>query len=192
MSSDQEERVFHNVLEASRYLKAQGYKVSKSKVYADTKEGRLQVREGGRVYLSDLMSYVSALGLKRPDVDGDLGAQEEKRKKEELERKKLELEVQQREFALQKETGQFIPRADFELELASRAGVLDNGLRTAIKTHARDWVYMVGGRAERVPDLIEAMLGVLDQKLNEYARMDRFEVVFTQEESEQEDSEQER
>jgi hypothetical protein len=65
--------------------------------------------------------------------------------------------------------------------------VLDTGLRSDIKTHARDWVHLVGGRAERVPDLVEAMLDVLDRRLNEYARMDRFEVIFSEEGSESEE-----
>jgi len=176
--SDQEERVFKNKLEAAKYLRSQGYKVGKSKVYNDAQEGRLRIRESGRVYMSDLEAYIKAEGLKRPDIDGGLENQQERLRKEELERRELELKVEKREFELAKEQGQYIPREDFELELASRAGVLDNGLRSAIKQNARDWVYMVGGQADRVPDLVEEMLSVLDRQLNEFARMDRFEVIF--------------
>lgn len=177
------EEYLKNRLEAVQWLRDQGYKVGKSKLYNDASSGKLKVCNDGSIRVSDLEDYARRQGLEpleqATEPDEDTEDLQREKIKEEL--RKLQLQNERQEFERQKEMGKYIPRENLELELASRAGVLDSGLRTAIKTHARDWVHLVGGQADRVPDLVEAMLDVLDQKLNEYARMDRFEVIFEDE-----------
>jgi len=178
------EEYLKNRLEAVEWLRDQGYKVGKSKLYNDAKAGRLKVCNDGSIRVSDLEDYVARQGLEPLEqaTEPEEGAEDLQREKLKEQLRQLQLDNEKREFERQRLEGKYIPRQDLELELASRAGVLDTGLRSDIKTHARDWVHMVGGRAERVPDLVEAMLDVLDRRLNEYARMDRFEVIFSEEE----------
>ncbi len=178
------EEYLKNRREAAQWFKDQGYKVGKSKLYADAKAGRLKVCNDGSIRVSDLEDYVGRQGLEPLEqaTEPEEGAEDLQKEKVREELKKLRLENEERELKRKRQEGEYIPRQDLELELASRAGVLDTGLRSDIKTHARDWVHLVGGRAERVPDLVEAMLDVLDRRLNEYARMDRFEVIFSEEE----------
>ena len=59
--------------------------------------------------------------------------------------------------------------------------MIDSGLRTEVKARARDWVRIVGGTADRVPDLVAEICGLLDEKMNEFARLDRFQVIFEEE-----------
>ena len=178
----QAEEYLKNRLEAVKWLQQQGYKVGKSKLYQDVSAGRLRVCNDGSIRVSDLQEYIRVQGLEplREATEPDEDAEDLQREKVKEELRKLRLQNERQEFERQRQEGQYIPRQDLELELASRAGVLDTGLRSDIKTHARDWVHLVGGRADLVPDLIEAMLDVLDRRLNEYARMDKFEVIFSE------------
>jgi phage baseplate assembly protein W len=64
------------------------------------------------------------------------------------------------------------------LELASRAAVLDSGLWNAIKGSAEELVYTTGGQREQVPEFLSLMRNILDKQMNEFCRMDRFQVVF--------------
>jgi len=179
------EEYLKNRLEAVQWLQDQGYKVKKSKVYNDARAGRLHICNDGSVRISDLRDYVQRQGLEplREATEPDEASEDLQRQKIREELRKLQLQNEREEFNRQKELGKYIPRENLELELASRAGVLDSGLRTDIKTHARDWVHLVGGRADLVPDFVEAILDVLDRRLNEYARMDRFEVLFEEEDT---------
>ena len=181
----QSEEYLKNRLEAVQWLRDQGYKVGKSKLYNDAASGKLKVCNDGSIRVSDLEDYVARQGMEplRESTEPDEAAEDLQREKIKEELRKLQLQNERQEFERARLEGKYIPRENLELELASRAGVLDSGLRTDIKTHARDWVHLVGGQADRVPDLVEAMLDVLDRRLNEYARMDKFEVLF--EESEQ-------
>jgi hypothetical protein len=185
------EEYLKNRLEAVKWLKDRGYTVGKSKLYADTKAGQLKVCNDGSIRVSDLEDYVARQGLEPLEqvTEPEEGAEDLQREIKREQLRQLQLDNERREFERQRQEKQYIPRKDLELELVSRAGVLDTGLRSDIKAHARDWVHLVGGRAERVPDLVEAMLDVLDRRLNEYARMDRFEVIFEDNEDNEEGGE---
>lgn len=176
------ELIFKNRLEALGRLQGVGFKIQKSKFYKDAKEGLLRIRSDGSIAESDLMNYAHLAGLQRPEQDGpDHGeVVQVQQEKQALEREELRLRIEQRKFALEKDQGRFILREDLDLELASRAGVFDSGLRTKIKTHARDLVYLVGGKPEKIPEFLQMMFELLDEQMNEFARMDRFEVVFEQ------------
>lgn len=174
-----DDRTFSKI-KAAQFLRRQGYKIGKTKLYDDAQKGLIQIQADGKIKESDLWAYVSAVGLDQPDVSGPdpSQVQEAQREKTELEKQELQIKIEERTFKLERERGRYIPREDLELELASRAGVFDSGLRTMIKANARDWVAMVHGRADLVPDLVETMFTELDKLLNEYARMDRFQVIF--------------
>lgn len=172
--------VFENRLKVLEYLQKQGYKIAKSKLYSDTKNGYLRLQSNGSILLQDVEAYIKNLGLQRFNMDGPDPEEAEllNQQKQKKVIEKLEWENKKRKFEYEREIGRYIPREDLELELASRAGVLDSGLRTKIKTHARDWIRMAGGRADKVPEVIEDIFQVLDGQLNEFARMDRFQVIF--------------
>ncbi len=172
-----------NRIEAVSWLKEQGYKVGKTKFYDDVKAGKVKLKNDGSVPISELERYVRSEGLiPLSRATGHHGEDELSEQKLKKEIEKLDWENRKREFEYERELGNYIPREELELELASRAGVLDSGLRTKIKAHARDWVRLVEGLPDRVPNLVEAISQILDEQLNEFARLDRFQVVFTGEE----------
>lgn len=183
---DNHERILKNKLEAVSYLNRRGFKVGKSKFYADCKKGLVRIQADGSILAGDLEAYARKRGLDRPDMDGS-----DPKKVEELHEVKLQKEIEKldwenkrREFEYEKETGKYIPREQLELELASRAAVFDSQLRTKIRAAAREWTAIVKGSSEYTPDLIDHALDMLDQAMNEFARMDRFQVIFADENEE--------
>jgi hypothetical protein len=166
-----DDQILRNKLEVVEYLQRRGFKIAKSKLYADAKKGLLRVQADDSVYAGDAEAYARQMNLPRPDMDGPDPAQVEAAQ---LEKSELE----KREFEPEQEQGKYIPKDQLALELASRAGVLDSGLRAKIKERDRDLVHTAGGKPERVPEFVAQMMEILDEQMNEFCRMDRFQVVF--------------
>lgn len=176
--------VLKNRLEAVEWLKGRGYKIGKSKFYADVKAKKIKLRNDGMVPVAELERYVRAEGLAPLSRSTEMTQEEmdleEQKKRKEIE--KLDWEIKKREFEFDKDHSKYIPREHLELELASRAGVLDSTLRTRIKEHARDLVHEMGGSPEHVPEFVSRVSDILDECMNEFCRLDRFQVVFENEE----------
>jgi len=60
------DRILKNKLEAVEYLQRRGYKVGKSKVYADAKRGMIRMQEDGTILARDIEAYARAANLHRP------------------------------------------------------------------------------------------------------------------------------
>lgn len=176
--------VLKNRLEAVEWLKGRGYKISKSKFYADVKARKVRLRNDGSVPVEELKRYAKNEGLvplsRSTEMTAEEADLEEVKKKKEIE--KLEWENKKRAFEFDLSQGHYIPREQLELELASRAGVLDSGLRTKIKERGRDLVYAAGGDPGQVPEVVGLLMDILDEQMNEFCRMDRFQVIFESEE----------
>jgi len=172
--------VLKNRLEAVEWLKSRGYKIGKSKFYADVKSKKVRLRNDGSVPVDELKRYVKNEGLvplsRSTEMSVEEADLEEVKKRKEIE--KLEWENKKRAFEYDLSQGKYLPRDQLALELASRAAVLDSGLRTRIKERGRELVHMAGGRPEQVPEVVGLIMDVLDEVMNEFCRMDRFQVVF--------------
>lgn len=142
---------------------ADGKQYEKENVRAYVEQSKLVAR-GDRIHEDDLRAIQDTAALKKRKL------------RKECER--LSIEIKSREFQLEKEQGKYIEKDLLDLELASRAALFDSGLRTMIRGNARKWVDLVNGDRDQVSTLIEDMLSLLDSQLNQFARMDRFEVVF--------------
>jgi hypothetical protein len=101
-----------------------------------------------------------------------------------------DIEHRRKTFDLEKEQGKYIPKADFESELAARAAVLESGFRNLFNIRIREWIALVNGKPERAADLMAALNRGLDEQLNTYATTRSFQVIFEDnpEETEEPDS----
>lgn len=182
MSEDQD-RIFENRLEAHKFLQRRGYKIGKSKFYNDVKNGLLRIQPDGSVLKSDLDSYIKRSGLVQPDMDRDAEEAEQLyRQKLQKEVEKLDWENKRRQFEYEKELGRYIPRSDFEAEMAARVAAHEARLRNMIRERAMEWIWTVNGDPQRAQDLMEQMGQDLNDLFNELARMDQFQVVFVSDE----------
>jgi hypothetical protein len=184
------QKIFTSLLQVKDYLIDQGYKVSKSKIYRDAENGKItaQTDAAGNKSVSALAAWEYAekhlekTGVNKSDLKN-------------LQSQKLmnaikiqEIEHQRKSFDLEKEQGKYIPRADFESELAARAAVLESGFRHLFNVKAREWIAIVGGKPERTADFLAALNTGLDEQLNTYATTQVFQVIFEDKDDEPEPS----
>jgi hypothetical protein len=178
MTDDQ--KVFTSLLQVMAYLIEQGYKVSKSKIYRDAENGKITVTtdDAGNKSVAALAAWEYAeKHLEKVGANkGDLKNLQATKLMQAI--KIQEVEHRRKTFDLEKEQGKYIPRADFESELAARAAVLESGFRHLFNVKAREWIAIVGGKPERTADFLAALNAGLDEQLNTYATTQVFQVIF--------------
>lgn len=178
MTEDQ--KIFTSLLQVKAYLIEQGYKVSKSKIYRDADNGKItaQTDAAGNKSVSALAAWEYAeKHLEKVGANkGDLKNLQATKLLEAIKIQKID--HQRKVFDLEKEQGKYIPRADFESELAARAAVLESGFRHLFNVKAREWIAIVGGKPDRTADFLAALNAGLDEQLNTYATTQVFQVIF--------------
>ena len=159
------------------YLKEAGWKISQRTLYRHRRQGLLRPEPAGNFSRKAVDKYASNYLVATGSV--------EKIADERLHRKKLELEVSLRDeelkirkFRYGVEIGQYMLIADFDLQMAGRAVVLEAGLKGTFQARAGEFVAMVNGDEKKTGELVRTMLGELDQALNEFATTREFHVIF--------------
>jgi phage terminase Nu1 subunit (DNA packaging protein) len=169
---------FETVLDVYHYLKSAGFKVCRSSLYNHVGQGKLRKKDG--VFTLAAVGKYARTFLQRQD-SGQLISDE----LEGLQRQKLEAEIRLKqaqadraEFDQAIAVGQFIPRKDFELELAARAAVFDAGFRYFFQASAAELIALVQGDLKKIPEFIDALNDRLDVQLNEYASTKEYQVMI--------------
>lgn len=182
-----EER-FENRKAVLEYLNENGYSISQGKLYGHAKKGLLKLQADKSVLKSSLEAYIDnpESGLIRHAEVGQ--GEEDKAKHDE----KFEYEVSilrtkdaKTKFDFEKEQGKYILKDEFEMEVSARAAVLDSGLSYWIKSNVAEWIQVCGGNQEKRSELLQMMLEGKDQRLNEFATTDRYQVMFVDVEDEE-------
>jgi hypothetical protein len=162
------ERTFPNLLAVIDYLKNNNWNIGKSRVYEHKKEGKIKAQENGTFRLSDVEKYAATF-LKR--TDGSTGSEADRLQVEKVQ-VDLDISKEKREQLQLKNKvmkGLFVPKDAFERELAQRAIVFKSDVEAFCRSKAAEIVNLVGGEKDRIPDLVEYMLGEAAAWLNRYA-----------------------
>ncbi len=161
---------------AVQWLNDAGYVIGRTKVYEAANAGYIRVQTDGSVLVSDLELYAKAF-LDPPSVPwaGDAEAAQEKAR---LEIEKLKIDVEDRKFKLDRDMGKYIPRRDFEGELAARAAVLESGYNAMVYSRAKDWLFEAGANPKKVSRVMDAMKEAGRELFDTYASTETFHVVF--------------
>jgi hypothetical protein len=170
--------VFKSQREIVRYLDRLGFRISKSKLSRDKKIGLIKVNEDGTISKGQIIEYSASLERKGDD---EAPPAELQAKKTAREIDLLELRADRIQFEIDLDKKKYIPRKDFEAELAARAVVLESGFRHFFSVKAREMIALVGGKIEKTADLLQALNDGLDEQLNQYASTDIFHVLFDEE-----------
>jgi hypothetical protein len=161
------------------YLKEAGWKVTKTSLYRQQKEGKLLPRADGAYTIKSVEKYArtwlkqQSTGKRISEKMDDL-----QRQKLELELSNLLLENKRKELSFNKEMEKLVPREQMEIELATRAGVLEAGLKHWIQSRTAEWVRLVAGDIKKVGALINVMSRDLDKHINSYAIAPEYQVVI--------------
>lgn len=161
-----------------KHLDDAGFQVSKSKISRDKKKNLIRVNDDGTVFETEVRAYAALLDRKEGSIE-DLSDVHARKAAKELE--SLNWKIKKQQFELDREVGKYIPRKDFEAELAARAAIFDMGFRHVFNVQAREWIALVGGKPEKTSDFLAALNRVLDEQLNSYATTRTFQVMFSDE-----------
>jgi hypothetical protein len=173
-----DEQKFKNTLEVLGWLQRAGYKVGKSKIYADAKVGMLPA---GECSVEDAERYARRARLKRQaEVSG--GALDRVAiEKSQAEYRLLQKKYEKLSFELEKDKGQWLPRSEFEQELSARAAVLVHGLRHLAQSRAAELLEV--GRERGAEALGDRLQELIEELLNDYANRETFQVIVIGEEA---------
>lgn len=172
-----EEEVFESRAEALKELKAQGYKVGKSKFYQDCGHGICKVEKDGSITTGSLNKYIKhpRANLKRLDKIREEEISKEKTNAE-IEKLRTQVEILKHDLAVK--TSKYISREDFEMELCSRWVAHKTAIDYMIESRAAEWVLSAFGayNQEYARLLRECVQADFDDNFNQFARMEQFEV----------------
>ena len=166
---------FESRLAAVEWLKRQGYKIGKSKLYKDVKAGKLRMQANGSILEEDLKRYAKHL-TKPEEIASDEESARLVRGKLEAEIRKLQEQIEQISFKNKILRGEYVERARVETEQAIKAAALRAGLMQLYETHFRECVELVGGELSRTRDAINFWMEKTNELLDSFARMDEIEV----------------
>lgn len=164
------EQTFPNLLAVIKYLKEQNWKLSRSMAYKHRDDGKIKSQPNGTYRLSDVNKYIVVGQLKKTDGSNPgntLEKFQEEKIQTELDISKEKLEHLQLKNKVAK--GMYVPKDAFERELAQRAIVFKSDVESFCRSKAADIINLTGGEKDRIPDLIEYMLGESATWLNRYA-----------------------
>ncbi len=163
-----------NIKAVVAFLKTNGWNAPSSTVYLHHQKGKLRARDDGGFDPQAVLAYATA-NLSRlsgrgeeSHSDGD-GIESLQRQKLIADAKKAAAQADHWDLKTRIQTGEYIPRAEFERALAARAMVLKNDLMTFFRSLAAEIVQIVDGDAAKAPDLIDFAVEKLEVYLGRYA-----------------------
>jgi len=164
------EQPLPNLLAVVDWLKNHGWKVSKSKVYADAKAGRISARPDGSYSLKSVQTYAGNC-LKQK---GSAGQRDEMMSgiatdRAKAEADKLRHQADMAELKLRLAQGKFVQKDYFDIELSKRAAIFRSDLEGLVRSKASDIVSLVTGNPTRIPELIEYLLLEVEHVLARYS-----------------------
>jgi len=169
--------VLKNLLEVVDFLKAAGWKVSKSAVYRHRQQGRIGSQGDGGFLVADVERYARDW-LKHLDGSGGRSrvAPVEESDKKAAETRKVSAQAEHWEIKTKILRGEYVERAAFERGLAKRAAVFKNDIENFIRNYAGEMISIANGDATRAPDVIEFWLDKSEKWLARYSQDKEFEL----------------
>jgi hypothetical protein len=168
---------FKNLLEAMKFLKGQGYKIGKSKIYKDAQQKQIRVQADGSILKRDAEAYAKTLKLLGDPLRGLEATQ---KRKGELEVRRLEQIVAALEHEQEVREGKYVLKADAELDRANNAGAIFTALSNGLLSSARELLDAAKGDPHRLVTFIEALKRELERAANSLSKLEEFELVFVE------------
>lgn len=171
-------RRFDRLSDVVKYLKSEGYKIGKSKLYQDAKAGFLSGDETHGYTLDAVLAYAHTQMLEKvagSDKGSRIDLLTEVRLQKEVE--KLTEQVKKLQFELSRDQGKYLLKEDVRTELAQRIAVFEAGFKHLVRTMAPEWVALVAGNQAMTDPLMAAMFAAIDELLNEMAAVDELDLI---------------
>jgi hypothetical protein len=178
-----EAKIFRTSADVLAYLKANGWRATKTTLYRHCKEGKL-LPKNGQYELAAVDRYAKTW-LKQQSSGKKISEQMDdlQRGKLRLEMKNLEIDNKRKLLAYEKDLEHYIRKDLVQIELAGRAGVLEAGLKHMIQSRAAEWIRLVNGEMSRIGDLIHLLNQDVEEHLNSYAAPIEYRTILDAEEA---------
>lgn len=158
--------------EVLEYLKAEGWKIEKTKLYND--QGKIDKQKDGGILKKDADKY-AAYFLKKLDGSDyeDIDPAEKIKWETEIAKQKAEKLTMENEI----NRAVYVLKSDVEMQLAARAAYLKDNLgMDFIHSFAPRIVTLVQGSQDKIPDLVDIWLEHIEEVFNHYSKPIKFEV----------------
>jgi hypothetical protein len=160
-------------LAAVRFLQTLGYKLQKSKFYADQKSGLVKVNTDGTVSEAEARAYAERYLKKVKDAPGEdpaIGAMQKELKAAELGKTKAQEEKIR--FELDRDMGKYLLRDEVLTQFCIKWAAFDGAVRHLVQSRAGDWIFATGGDVKKKDMLVELIFAELDSVENELANLE--------------------
>lgn len=167
----------NSILAVTDFLNKDGWKVSKSKLSRDAQRGMIRKNADGTISEAEAIAYAHKY-LKRAMVPDSESTEEMLRNKAEAEVALLRTREEKLRFEKEVSQGKYLRRDDVRLETAVKVGVLEAGLKNAVRIHADEWLQRAGGDASRAGLLCDLIYAEIDKLLDDFGNLPELGVVI--------------
>jgi len=168
---------FTNLRQVLAYLMVQGYKTSKSSLYLHGKQSKIRPAPDGTYDLKSVKTYASTY-LKIVATGLTEKADELQRQHEKAKLLNIQIKNKQDALKLAIRQNQYLLRTLCHEELAARGVAIDHECRFSIQADAAERVEMVEGNMDKVQDLIRFDIQKHDERMNRFATLKEFHVIY--------------
>ena len=172
--------IFKNRSEVFEFLKAQGNKLSRAKLYRDVSIGKLPVQKDGTILKKDLTWYIkhpaSNLIAGPVAVAGSSNLDDMQIRKIEADIKKSEAQALLAEKKAGMLSGQLVDKDLFYGEIAARSAVFKSDLINFFRAKASDMIAIVSGDQKKATDLMEFCIYALEAAISRYSEEKEWKV----------------
>lgn len=173
------EIIFKSRIAVHRWLEDNGWQISRSQLYAHCKDGLLRPAKDGKYRLKAVEKYAT-IHVKKAETGQKVNDLEEQIRQQKLEIS-LEREVtalDRERFEQQKRQGKFVARDDFEMAIVARAVTFMAHLNHSVQSSVPDWIDIVEGDQLRAPELVDAIIKTIEQRMGDFAVDAEFDVIL--------------
>ena len=172
------DQISKNVDSALKRLKERGWKISRSKIFADASSGLLKRQSDGSILAADLDRYVVEARLRlssdAPNADSEMARLKIQQTKAEI--REREARADMAEIERNKKLEQLISREDADMEMALAVTILKSSLRNFFGTTLPEIVHIANGDPKQQDALMDFLSGAMNDFFNGFARKREFHV----------------
>ncbi len=159
------------VPEVLEYLKAQGWKISQSKLYED--QGKIDKQKDGSILKKDADKYAKYFLQKLDGSDYETSPLEKQKEETRLTKERADKVAFENEIM----RGSYVLREEVEQQQAARAAYLKNSIEGFFHSLAPRIIEHANGDMNKVPELTEFCLKEVEDFFHHYSKPLTFEAV---------------
>lgn len=165
-----------NLMAVVAFLKVQGYKIAKSKLYKDAAAGLIKANADGTVAETEARAYAQRYLKKIAGGEDDSAMNALYRQKAEAELAKTRAQEEKIRFELERERGNFMARDLVLVEFAIKWTAIEAAIRHLVRSRAADWMHMAGADGKKNDMFIDLISAELDELFNELAEIEELRI----------------